>query len=1094
MFNQQTIRMIWVLVASAGGMVAIMSFSEATVEKEAIGQSEIKQLLDQDEMPPLPSSFRAAKGFSPDAIGNTGKLNIDIVDKKSGRLSRRFSYDRMTPRDAWVFDVVRPEAWLYVSDSRVIHLVGDKGQFYAPGNQPQEGTFRKNLVITIYQKSKTRVKPLDLGKDSMDRAIKIKLFECKFNTVTGRVQSKDDVEVMTPATKQAHFKGRGLDLVYDEANRRIKYLEIAHGKSLRYHRLKQPKVKKDPKVPPKPQPRKKPTTPEKKSDEPFYQLTFDRNVVARNKGRLIKADRLLAYFTLDRESTERQLNVSAPVFSPMALSPSGRLSWYSVEHMAGLVRMMASEVGGSVPNPLDVKAKVDPDAMPHRENDVVLTWTGKMTMIPVETPPQELAGPKDMYVRFEGRPVRVEGDKGERLECHMLEYLDSQRRILANGSALYPMVITSPQLGKLTADRFALWLDDVNGNRGRLIGAGVIAAPKAQAGAKKTKRDSSLPEGFRVEWNDRVDLVFVKREKDYEANANEAKVDEGENPHDDLKSASFVGKVEVFDRDFHMKADRLTTHFTDQTIAGKERGRGLKAIDAEGAVHATFNQGYLEANKLHITTKPNENGKLVPAMLTAHGRVKVVDPKQHLEAGHLEATFAEKPKDSKDKKDSKEKRPESLGGTNLTVDVHQITAFDQVVLKLRNGTVVLGDKLEADSVKGEATVVGAPVRIQTSQNKKVGKAESELRTLEVDITRNGKHVLAKHPGEYVFTEPDDPGTGENEARRVKVVWKKRMVFDDLARTIDFFGKVQMEAEDVARTPTDPIESNTLSADRVTLFLRSKEVMKAATSSGGALTKGKAKEKKGFDAAFGQQSLRRMVAVGNVRLQANKYKDKGKKFALTRFMILGPKLDFVDLQKVATVTGAGKMLIEDYRPKPKPDKKGDGKGKKDSTVAKAIPMSGRGATLFTWTEKMVMEGEVPADGPNRPERSRLRMEGKVQMTHEPLGTKDVLELKTDALLCEMNRKKNLKSLGMTKVDNMDINFLDATGGVFLRDNKKRAITCDQLLYNGLRREALLLAPKERWVEVIRFDNPKPLRAKTILWDLNTDTLDIRDAGR
>lgn len=1070
-------------------------------------------------------------GFRPSGVAVSERSIIQRTDPETGELEQEFFYDQLTPREEGVFDMVNPQARLYLSPTRVISLRSRSGRFIAPDNHPQSGQFSDEVVITVFETEPGE--KLDLSPQSPHRMLQIELEEAEFDTLLGEIRSGSDVVVTTPATDQVEFAGRGLTLLYNELERRIEYMRITYGRSLRYRPPQEDDDSADAEQEPVAD-----ATDEADADElQFYQLTFEQDIVAETADNRIEADRLVAFFSLDRATGAAAARRPTPTPARHAAGRTGDLRGLG-RTMLTLPLVLPS--GGSAapplaqdepetPTPRLDSAETEPPAPEPvttdelREagdnEDLVMTWTGNMVMVPVDHTPPQMGGGDDVFVQFEGRPVRVRLAGGEELVSRSLRYSELSGEVEAIGNASHPMRISSPRIGRATASRLTMNLDE---GHARLAGAGSIRTDslgEENDGEDDADNDSrGLPNNFAASWSDQVDIYF-------------ASTDEGPS---EIESATFAGDVHVRDDQFELFSETLATRFGRGPGSEEDASPQLQEVQAEGDVSVTLDDGSIAARWLRIETEADADGRLRPARLLAEGDVRIIDARQQIHAGQL-AVMLEATDDNGEGEgegdqalpfapvgDEGEGDSEGRSGRIGGVAVRHLDAREDVRLLLGDGMIARGDQITADAASSEAHLRGEPVILSryTPGEEEDADAEplTELRVPELFLEDEGRLAYADGSGVFTYLEPATEA-GQLD-QRVRVNWSRRMQYDDATQTIEVHGQVVAEAED------GPTELNRLTSRMLSLELVDPAVLAEAkgesTDSAEAEADdgdgdGDASDEEGMDAMMGgERQLHRLVARGDAVLEGTRWADETRNRVLTRFRVAGPELRFDNVRSVARVEGNGSLLVEDYRPADDPvpgeedapaaDESADPAATEDATAdataddtnapdaeadaedaesedpTPAAPLSGRGATLFTWTDELELD-EAEAD---------MRMIGRVRMTHRPMGGDDVVELRTDSLVADMESMRGLSAMGMSDVDSMNINHIAANGNVQVHD-AERMITAGQLYYDGPARTILLQRGEQRNVQVIRVDQPRPLRASEILWNLTDDTLEILDAG-
>ncbi len=1079
-------RLVWVTVAGLTlvAVITLLSRNAPVGKSPTLGG-------DPGAAPPVLKDARPGGKLDPTHIGTSGEGVIQQVNSKTGELQKVFRYRTLTPREQGVFDLASPQAWLYLSPTRVLHLRSEEGQFVAPANQPQSGEFRKNVVLTLFQTAAPRkLAPLD--ETSPDRAMRIEMDDASFDTTLGMISTQNRVMLTTPVTQQVRFEGKGLSLVYNDQNRRIERLEITQGKSLVY-RPASPKPGDEvpripagaptPAVPPTPGAKPKPA-----QELQYYRVLFERSVHVKSEDRTIDADQLVVFLTLEKPSDS---DAASPAAVPPkaerdnTASPTDPLTQLALERIVAALPLLIAQVGAPIPAPAKPQPLAPNPSPLNLGKEITLTWSGKMVMTPIEARPQELLTPQDTLLSFEGSPVAVNLGHDDRLVCSILLYLDSAKQVDAIGSAEFPMRLTSPSLGVVTAPELLVWTEK---NTGELRGPGTITAPEVAAavptaaGAKPVKR-TGLPPGFKVAWSEGVDLKFIK-----DTGKSDSRID----------TIIFRGAVKVEDTQMTVQANQLAAHFIkpgdevrripagSPAAASQSDAAQISRIDAAGDVVAVHKNGRVESQELHLDLAPDTDGKVAPTRMTARGKVRVIDPQQQMDAGALDIAFAAPSKTA-----APRPAPANPGDADaMARDIKTVTATENFELRLRGGSIVRGVKLIADNITGNAELFGAagsPVTVTQPAAAPAPGApakaahDSQLTVDHLTMENHGKLAHSSGPGKFTFTEADERSAKDPAVvipgKHIRVNWTDKMLFEDAANTLQVFGNVVAESED------SPQELNRLTAAQVTLDLTSPPVKPIVAP--GAVAQPLA-AKPGPDAAMDRRQLRLMTAKQNVVLLSTKWADDTHQKVLTRLRISGETLTYQNETSIAQVPGPGSMLLEDYRPSTKPAAPANPQPPAAALQKRPAAMSGRGATLFTWTTQLTLDRG----------HSQMTIEGGTHMTHRPSENAGLMELECDKLVADTETDKSKVFLGGVE-ENLKLKQILADGRVQVRDHiglpDERMITAAKLLYTGADQTVLLTASPGRKVTISRNDQPKPLNAAVILWNLKADTLEVRDAG-
>ncbi|MEZ0263454.1 MAG: hypothetical protein ACAI43_01910 [Phycisphaerae bacterium] len=195
---------------------------------------------------------------------------VKRYDLETAQLISRFKAEDYQPRsDGWVV-VKKPRAQFFMKDGRAISIEGDTGEIIMddPGRRgskgmpagkaetPSRGRLH-NVVIKLFHDIDVPEKQLEDEVTSSPEFAKnhigltIALENAAFNNesfkitseafkdrTTGRTVPSDQVPVVMRGVDY-DFDGKGLTILWNERDRRLQYLEVAHGQKLVVHRPSQ---------------------------------------------------------------------------------------------------------------------------------------------------------------------------------------------------------------------------------------------------------------------------------------------------------------------------------------------------------------------------------------------------------------------------------------------------------------------------------------------------------------------------------------------------------------------------------------------------------------------------------------------------------------------------------------------------------------------------------------------------------------------------------------------------------------------------------------------------------------------------------------
>ncbi len=223
------------------------------------------------------------------------------------------------------------------------------------------------------------------------------------------------------------------------------------------------------------------------------------------------------------------------------------------------------------------------------DEDVVITWSGKLTVTPLSEVPDALAGPDDVMVTVKGKPANIVTDKGESISAPEVSFLSQHAALLAKGTADFPVQIESPELGSLKGIELSI---------DQAIGTGYVVGPGSLTGLirdKSTKPDTAssssssdtrnpIPDTrqIAVAFDDRLDLAFYLKQN--QAPVDTARPLSGDNRIKSVKSADFLGNVRVDYDELDMTTDRLTLALLEELPDGARREDDKLAVESLSAI------------------------------------------------------------------------------------------------------------------------------------------------------------------------------------------------------------------------------------------------------------------------------------------------------------------------------------------------------------------------------------------------------------------------------------------------------------------------------------------------------------------------------
>lgn len=1034
-------RSAWVGALGVALVVVIALLTRGGAEQRGVSAVDA---IDPGDVPPppgrAPPASLNARRIDPSVLETATGTVVEREDPKTRRLKLRFMAEKITPLPRYEMQVQRPQIFLFLSPSRVIHLVSGTGHFVAPGNTPQSGEFKDNLVLTVFDSGSER--PANLSPDSPDRVLRLELPDgAIFDATRGEVRSAGPVHLVTPGTDQAELSGRGLYMIYNEIAERIDRLVID---SVQVLRLRPgapgapggseasggPGGSEEPSEARNVSERRKGTRSRVAApkDGQLYRFSFERSVRVESEGELIEADQLEAYVVVV-DSGARETGAVTPG------SGDGRDA-----------RATRPEAAGDSRSPAPAQES---------RRGIEITGGGKLVMEP-STAPAEAKEMDEVFLRFTGaaNPVRVELRRSTSLTAQRLDYLDTGRRLTAVGSEAHPLRLDSPQLGRAAALRLVLKLDE---QVGRLEGPGYIRAV-APGGEEKVSGTNSaaetvpdtimnekpraLPPDFDIVWSNNAQFEFDTAQGE----ADPA-----------LRSVTFIGAVRIAEPRFALDAEQVTAKF-----ALVEEKSELAEIEAIGNVNVEAPDGAAQAEKLWMELDPVAGGSPRPRRLIAEGSAGFASKEGAIAGEYLDVVFLAEP--AKEEPKGAHATEESAAG-RFAADVATITARRKVRL-IQKDVRVMCDRLDADNTAGTAVLTGSVTIERDSEDQPPFK----LGVDRLELDQHKKTAYAPSGGLLTFTRATE---GDEETPLpISVRWSERMSFDDAA------GLVQVTGNVVAEEMKSATEMHTLRAEQLTLELVDPIVVEQTSNK-----KKKRAKAEGdlLDADLSGRQVKRLVARTNVRVEAREGDANRPGRDLWRFTLRGDRLEYTLADEMARMIGPGKMLIEDYRPAGDKAARGGTVSSADSSRAGSslAQVSGRGQTLFTWSKELTFDKI----------NGKMTLDQGVQMTHIPdAGAGPVtITLDADRLIADMRDSSKVEVIGM-RMGSLDVDHIEALGDVQIKHGTQH-IVAHRIYYDGEQKVVTLSGEPQRPVEFTDLKSLNPVRGRVIRWNLETGRREI-----
>jgi len=1044
---------------------------------------------------------------------------------------------QLNPKPMGVMEVQWPGARIHLSpNERVVEIRGKHGTFVAPDNQPQSGKFDGPTVLTLFENPGNG--PLDLRDDSPHIQMRIFLQDARFDLDLRTIESDELIHL---TSQRVDFRGKGLRLTYNELRRRLERLEIFEGEQVR--------IRRDGELA---------DLFSQDADTGAIEADSEMDASVGSTPTDQPPAENVAVVQYYQANFERAIEITSP--EATAVGTSMRLTFaMSPEEMRdGMAdRDKADGKLGTTttntPAPIGGKPQadrplpVDASMAEPSDEDIVIRWSGRLLVEPLDEAPVDLASPDDILFAMAGSPLRIDTARSEQVTAAGLDYQLATGRIRLHGSDTRSVGITTPSVGLLEVANLTIdqtqaigWVD----GPGSLRAAGDV--PDVSIGSDQGTDLTGLPAGTTISWQKRVDLTFnAKPQAESGSKRRRAKLNQLES----VKQITLRGDVDVQHPQLAMQAQNASITLTP-SADGKPV---VEQIEATGDVHVRAREENDDAEfdvrsqALTVAMEKDEQGRTYPASLVARDDVRVLQPGGRLREasmGEVRLDLAALPDDEPaiegpapqtqpaSEAAADDTTPDPMAtATNAAPDAESQGLVPRIATEEVLTLVPVDPTLLADLKSFEATQPALPdkaadekpappiappvvpnvvppvavkspkprhpklqvhrVRMQRDVMIDLTDPEVTVNAVRVDAdlqadqyelfgddeagmdatlyrdgaTLAGRHIVMSElnqsvhidtPGTLTFTGRAPQRDGEDaqpDDRRpidLTITWTKAMWFDNTNGMALFTGDVVCDAK------TD-LETSRLTGEslRVRFVTLGSDVLVETDDDAD-------------DAAKVQRALLDVQALGDAKFTAAKFRDRADGTLDTRLTLMGPSIVFDNVHQQVQVDSAGQMLFEDYRPD---DAQDTAEPRAVDNSSPLSQISGRGATLFTWT------GYLRVDVL----RNELIIDRDVRMVHRPVGDTRVATLDCRQLTARLKGEGGLGVWLSDDAPQPELAEVLAIDDVRMRAQDRNVAT-DLLHYDAAAQVMKLSAKDGRKTLVYESDSTQPLQAQHFEWDI------------
>jgi hypothetical protein len=729
----------------------------------------------------LPPATRPAIGpDTPQRIGSGERPAVQSHDSKTGEISSEFSADRYDPvaNDAELVDVAKPVAKFYLGkpgEKQLLVIRGESGRVRIPGTGGRDKMRGVSGAPTRGELKQVRIELFD-PQDAPQPQVVCTMPNASFDNDQFRIFTdawQDDNGVTVPGDQvpvkvrgQYEFDGRGLEITWNERDRRLQSLEIAHGERLVIHDVKSLKlsgnslsplpealVDADPKaLPPsaKKKPKKKPASKpvpgrnevQRDRTNPVYRATFFDNVKILEGDKPIgEANELLVDFLMNLS----QKPATQPSSSPATQPSNARVSRRDDVELAAL-----DNAEQQIQGPITVK------------------WTGRLLVTPVddgsEAPPQG-----ETNIALIGSPVKIDR-QGSHVVAAKVTYRTGDSGFTASADEKTPQVLLTDARGmKITTTSIEYG------------GVGEVATLEGKSHAEiplERTNPNDPVQVVKADWNDSCTLTLSGDRVDALQ----------------ISEAELSGDVTINHPQIHGRSDALKLQFeSDPTAPATQPTMMVKELTATGKVDyaiidETQQAQSIQAESLNVLAGKTPHGEFYASALNATGNVHTKDPDRELFANRLAVRLAPstQPSDNADKVNFEVESLQAEEQVRIISANGQYASADRVTISSKNGSrrvelmglpvatvsdsesTLVGPTIRFDPDTGDAAVVGGGSLSAVQKSVADAKGRRITAKWAGDLQLRGRENLATINGPVTVSSPSDDGS-VNTARGGKLL-------------------------------------------------------------------------------------------------------------------------------------------------------------------------------------------------------------------------------------------------------------------------------------------------------------------------------------
>ncbi|MGD0139373.1 MAG: hypothetical protein ABSD28_10885 [Tepidisphaeraceae bacterium] len=711
-----------------------------------------------------PDSFPANAG-DPNALIKPGSGAWVKQFDREGQLYYQFKSDYYDPQPDGTVKVTYPVIRFYLSDDQILQIEGDDGVIrFAPGTDkgvmsnsptdpPRNGNLR-NVKVKLFASPALQQKgdaemTMTMTNAEFDNDT-FRLFTEEFVDSAGKTVHAEDVPV-TVRARDYSFVGTGLVLYWNDLDKRLKSLEMAHGTDLTISNAgefsAQPATA-APAVPAAPATAAiaapaaavAPTT-EPAETQQRYTATFFDNVQVLHNGDHIEAGRMDVDFATKSQSS------AAPDNPPASTTAST-----------------------TAPAAANVEASSRPATTAPSPEPIHVHWTGVMRLVPTDPANAEPLPDGKAIVRLIGAPVKVHQAGTDRnqwidIACSDLSYRTGDSAAHLSGNVL---------LKQTNADGVVSTVAGQNLDFSRLTHTANLDGPGQTCFPDPNDPKSVL----KADWTRSCNV----------------KLHETDSHQMQIEGADLEGNVVVDHPRFHLTAtDNVQLkfdsggeafHVPSSSDTGQPASLPLRRIIANGDADCIVNDAEQKTRKirgqrLELDRRIGPDGKLYAKTILCNGSVHAEQNDQSLTAEDLQIELLPTK--------SANNAANDLGG-DAALD--RLIASNEVVVKGKDGSWAKADNLDVQMVDAHPRVKleGSAERPAVVRNK-----TSTLTGPTIKLSPHDQTAQIDGPGTFDgLAQPKNPS---EQPRPLKLSWQRNAWLDGKTNRVEVVGGVLSESHE-----------------------------------------------------------------------------------------------------------------------------------------------------------------------------------------------------------------------------------------------------------------------------------------------------------